>query len=343
MTSTDGPPIFVTGNGRSGTTLMRLMLSAHPRIYICHELEFYQWASICRGDLDGMTFLSHYFRSSRFQLLRLDPEAVRANLPARLDRSDIGQALREIMRQKAASLGRARYGDKTPSNVRFLERIYADFPDAKVVVMFRDPRSNVPSLGHMPFGSRSDLANSLTYVMVRRTVWPFRDRALLVRLEDLQGDPRSVMRQVLDFVGEPWSENVLHHSTYRADRLDMQATPWFRRAAEPLERDGAPTSALSPERIRLIEVMTRQSMAELGYQRLKLDGAPSRLRTSMMILSQVPETLKFWWTVIRIVRRLRDPGRWELDDETLHALFRRLNPGALRSPTSGLAEARARD
>ena len=30
-------PIFVVGTGRSGTTLLRFMLSAHPRIYITHE------------------------------------------------------------------------------------------------------------------------------------------------------------------------------------------------------------------------------------------------------------------------------------------------------------------
>src|SRR5229473_3096029 len=30
-------PIFVVGTGRSGTTLLRFMLCAHPRIYITHE------------------------------------------------------------------------------------------------------------------------------------------------------------------------------------------------------------------------------------------------------------------------------------------------------------------
>jgi hypothetical protein len=38
-------PIFVIGTGRSGRTLLRQMLNAHPRIYITHEAFFYSYAS----------------------------------------------------------------------------------------------------------------------------------------------------------------------------------------------------------------------------------------------------------------------------------------------------------
>ena len=37
-TFTDCSPIFVVGSGRSGTTLLQLMLSAHPAIAVAGEL-----------------------------------------------------------------------------------------------------------------------------------------------------------------------------------------------------------------------------------------------------------------------------------------------------------------
>ena len=41
--SVDESPIFVIGTGRSGTTLLRQMLNAHPRIHITHEAGFYSY------------------------------------------------------------------------------------------------------------------------------------------------------------------------------------------------------------------------------------------------------------------------------------------------------------
>ena len=37
----DEAPVFVVGTGRSGTTLLRQMLDAHPRIHVTHEAAFY--------------------------------------------------------------------------------------------------------------------------------------------------------------------------------------------------------------------------------------------------------------------------------------------------------------
>jgi len=324
----DDAPIFVVGNARSGTTLMRLMLSAHPRIYVCQELSFYQWASQCPAGLDGRTFLRHYFRTRSFKGARLDPSAVLADLPDPLARQNIGLALREIMRLKSAALGRVRYGDKSPENTAHLERIYADFPDARVVVMVRDPRTCVASMSRWHFASSSDLANCVTYAAARRRAWRFRDRARFVRLEDLQREPRRTMREVLDFVGEDWSEAVLDHAENRADQLDVPDRPWFGRAVTPLEQTAGQPLTLSPERIRLIETMTRQSMTVLGYKRLELERPPSGWRTLLRIASEVPATLRFWWAVIQVGRWLRDPAHWEPDDAHLATLVRRVNPSA---------------
>ena len=329
MTSVaDDAPIFVVGTARSGTTLMRLLLSAHPRIYICHELSFYEWASFHPKHLDGTSFLKDYFRTHNFKGLRLESAMVMENLPQRLEKPEVGLALRQIMRLKAHSVSRARYGDKSPDNIGHLRRIYADFPNARVVVMARDPRTNIPSMQRRHFASSSDLANCLTYVRARRRIWRFRDRVHIVRLEDLQRDPRKVMSEVLEFVGEEWSEDVLNHAQNRADPLDVPDEEWFARAVTPIERQAHQRPTIPSERVRLIETMTRDSMRELGYEKLDLPSGPSAARTALRILAEVPETLRFWFVVARLLRWLRDPAHWDPENPRLAVLIRGINPKA---------------
>ena len=139
----DRAPIFVIGTGRSGTTLLRLMLNAHPRIYLTHEASFNVGSSFIPRGLSGSDWLDLYLRSFSFAWLKLDPEEVRRELPAEFPRSELPRAFQAVMRCKARQFGRPRYGDKTPFHSSHLKRIFRDFPDARVVHIVRDPRATV--------------------------------------------------------------------------------------------------------------------------------------------------------------------------------------------------------
>ena len=49
----DRAPIFLIGCGRSGTSLLRSMLNAHPRIYLLQESAFFSWTGKLPGRWDG--------------------------------------------------------------------------------------------------------------------------------------------------------------------------------------------------------------------------------------------------------------------------------------------------
>ncbi|MEL6179649.1 MAG: sulfotransferase, partial [Myxococcota bacterium] len=74
--SDQAPPIFIIGNGRSGTTLLRLMLSAHPNIHLTHEASFWLWERRAPASLDGEALLRFYIKSLHFRWLRQDPADV---------------------------------------------------------------------------------------------------------------------------------------------------------------------------------------------------------------------------------------------------------------------------
>ncbi len=306
----DKPPIFVVGNPRSGTTLMRVLLSAHPNIYITHEPWFYIWNSLCPDDVSGDQFLRYYFQTFSFRWLKIARSEVLKNLPPTLPRKDVHWAFREIMRLKAEALGRNRYGEKTPGETDYLKDIYEDFPDARVIVMVRDPRSTVDSTRKMVWGSKSDLANAIVYERTRRKIDKFRDRVLIVKLETLRLDPEGEMRRVLEFVGEEWDPAVLDHAANNPAPDDMPPVPWLRTASEPLVSTEMRLPNMAPERLRLIETVCRTSMSRYGYEPLELENAPGFLDTMGRIASEIPATARYAWLVARLFQKLRDPRKW---------------------------------
>jgi hypothetical protein len=189
----DKAPIFVVGNGRSGTTLLRLMLCAHPRIYINHESAFYMWEASFPKKVPRRQYVEAYLKSRTCRWFAIDPERVLAQLPDPLPREQVKDAYVAIMREKAALYGRPRFGDKTPGHAWCLEPIYRDFPDARVIRIVRDPRSNVESLTRMPFASQSVLACAYMLHEEHKHAAPFADRMLTIRLEDLLADGRATM------------------------------------------------------------------------------------------------------------------------------------------------------
>jgi hypothetical protein len=319
-------PIFVVGTGRSGTTLLRFMLCAHPRIYIAHETGFYLFESLYPRKAARRQFLDYYFRTASFRWLRVDAASVLAGLPDPLPRERTADAFTAIMRLKAAQYGRVRYGDKTPAHAAYLRRIFADYPEARVIYMVRDPRSVSLSLSRTPWGSASLGANARYCADDVRKVAPFLERLLAVRLEDLLGEPRGTMERILDFVGEPWDEAVLDHATHIPDAHDMPPFPWLDSAARPREAPVTAWRSLSPAQIRMIERAAGRVMTEFGYEPARLSREPGRAAVWWAGAREFPAWLRAAIGYIRLglrARRMRGQN-----DERMNQLWRLINPGA---------------
>lgn len=324
--SSDKPPIFVIGTGRSGTTLLRLMLCAHPRIYISHEASFYVWESLFSRARDGKDFLRYYVQTFSFRWLGLDPALILGSVESSCPRENVHEAFSATMRLKAAQYKKPRWGDKTPSHTASLKKIFADYPQARVIHMVRDPRGVVSSLARMPWASGSILANSLFCENARAQVEPFRDKLMEVKLEDLLAEPRITMQRVLDFVDEPWDDAVLEHAAHLPDTADMPPFEWLEGAAR--ER-GAPKvrwQDLPPDRIRLIEYLNRKGMKAYGYKRATLPQEPGRAALAKLYLRELPEALRFAACYVRMGWHMRRAEAFE--SPFVKRLFAALNPTA---------------
>ena len=318
-------PIFVVGNGRSGTTLLRMMLCAHPRIYLTHEASFWLWEGLWSRADDPRGYLDFFIRSFSFRWLKLDPRPLLKALPEPCRTEDRRTLYLAAMAAKAKAAGKVRFGDKTPSHSGNLARIFEDFPDARVIRMVRDPRWTVRSMGRMPWSTANLVAASFLCRMEHEQVRPFRDRILEVKLEELIEQPRTVMERVLQHVGEHWSEQVLDHAAHGPGADDLPPVPWFQAAS----RDRSPMrdyAAFGPVETRLVERLNRRCMADHGYERRPLEQEPGRLRVVLRWLAELPGCLRFIRIAAGMLRFSRRPGGG--DDPRSKALGETLNPEA---------------
>lgn len=268
-------PIFIVGFSRSGTSLLRAMLNAHPNIHISQESAFYQWLAPdrLRGCDTAAAWLRGYSRTASFRLLRVSPAPALQALPPDLPRAQAGpRAMPLLLGEKARRLGRARWGDKTPLHSLRLDAIFRDFPEARVIHVTRHPAGVADSLARMPWGCDSGVFNGLLYRRVSEQVRRWGDRVLCLRLEDLVANPQAQLERALAHVGEPWSALVLDHAAHTA-AADDPPLPWLTPAAAPVStRARAP--GLSPAELRLVERAAGPALLAEGYAPTPLDSAP---------------------------------------------------------------------
>lgn len=319
------PPIFVIGGGRSGTTLMRHMLNAHPNIYILEETSFYSWTQSARTD-DVQKKIERFFQSFSFAWLKIPTSQVAPRQGKTLDESDLKATFKRTMEFKASQYGRKRYGDKNPLNIMFLEKLIEDFPGAKIIYVARDPRAQVYSHLTMPFSTPSLLLANFAVKRTSTKVERFKESMLSVKLEDLIRDPKSVMTAVLDYVDEPWDDRVLAHADYPLED-DGIPFPWLSEAGKNRKAKALKwTAQLTPAWIRITERWQRHSMERFNYESHALGHEPSRTAQRIAMLSDIPTLFRSIAHAIKITRQIRRTDKTET--EKVQRLVHSFNPWA---------------
>src|SRR4051812_46854361 len=138
-------PIFVLGCPRSGTTLLQLMLHAHPRIAIPPETRFVVPAYYRRREFGNLAdperrrALARWItgtRGLRFRDLGLDAESVQRDIVSAPP--TMGSALSAVFAAYARRFDKVRWGDKRPAYFAHLDEVLRLFPTAQIVSIVRD-------------------------------------------------------------------------------------------------------------------------------------------------------------------------------------------------------------
>jgi len=235
------PPIFIGGAGRSGTTLLRVMLDSHSQIACGPELKVLPSVASLWADLGqrftGALAASHVHGED-------------------LDRA-FGVLVRSLLDPQRRAAGKARSAEKSPNNVFVFGHLHRMFPDAAFVHLLRDGRDVVASLLTMDWTTPD--GTPIAYTKSARLAaryWASAVQAarafaqetagqahyLELRYEDLVTAPEATLRRLLAFVGEAWEPAVLaYHEQHRdlagESSADAVVRPVSRAAVGRWQRD----------------------------------------------------------------------------------------------------------
>lgn len=270
---------FIVGSGRSGTTLLRALLDAHPQLAIPPESYFV--VTLARksdryisdaGFAAGM-FCDDVAAHPRFEKWDLPEAEMRAAVEAAAP-ADYASAIRAVYAAYAAHQGKPRYADKTPKYVKDTKRLLALFPEARFVHIVRDGRDVVLSFKDLTWGPDSAIEGGLrwrNWVDLGRAV--ARDlgseRYMEVKYEDLVADPEAQLRVICEFLSLEYTDEMFKYVDKADEIIDANYYPeGHSRIRMP------PTTGLRDWRTEMdredlvkFELVAGDLLDELGYER----------------------------------------------------------------------------
>ncbi|MFC7583804.1 sulfotransferase family protein [Nonomuraea antimicrobica] len=186
-------PVFIISPVRSGSTLLRAMLNAHPDLHAPHELHVRR----LRVEFDtsladkAMAALGH-------------------------NRADLEHLLWDrVLHRELVRSGKRFIVEKTPANAFAYERLAACWPDARFVFLLRHPASIATSWHEAspdrrtPDEAAADALRYMKAVQRARAALP----GLTVRYEELTADPERIARGICGFLTLPWAPEMLSYGT----------------------------------------------------------------------------------------------------------------------------------
>lgn len=270
---TDGLPLFIIGAQRSGTTLLRLLLNAHPELGVPEEARFLMPLlnkQRIKSGFEGGDVLAlvQYLRVSReYELWNYDRETFLSWLEKR---SHVGlhELLDALYGSWVTSEGKPYWGDKSLF-FRRIDILAELFPGATFIHVVRDGRDVFNSWRGMD-PSRNDAATIALDWRCKLSLIERAFRALpekrthTLRYEDLIADPEVSLRGVCEAVGLDYDPAMLefhnksqqyigaHHSNLIFAPIDAGNREKWR-------------EALMPRDVRAFEVVARSTLQRHGY------------------------------------------------------------------------------
>jgi hypothetical protein len=214
-------PIFIVSAMGSGSTLLRLMLDSHEHIAIPHETGFMR-------AYKAMQFIPFKWTGYGW--------AYRLGWSEEEFDEELRRFFNRIFMRYAEQHDKRRWGDKTPLHTWHITALARVFPDSVFIGIVRHPGASTASnmrRFHHPVMKMAIHYNRYNKEIARQAAH-YSHRFVVLRFEDLVLRPEQAMRELLDWLGEPWSPRVLEHHAVQSSR-NHSRVEGMTRAEEPID------------------------------------------------------------------------------------------------------------
>ncbi len=285
--------IFVVGNSRSGTTMMGRILGGHADVFTFNELHFFEqlWAPTIepealdpRKACDLLTMLMSYQRDGYYASHK--PRQYLDECEKIVDTIDNPITAPAIfsayINHEIAAHSKTIGCDQTPRNLYYLEELLKLYPDARFVVMVRDPRDVLLSQKNR-WKRRRLGAKGTPWWNALRTwagyhpqtislLWRsgvaagdrFKDdpRVCILRFEDLLNKPEAELRRVCEAMDLDYDASMLDVPRVGSSHQQDQQNE---RGLDPNAAGRWRAGGLTKAELTICQRLTREHMQKHGY------------------------------------------------------------------------------
>ncbi len=226
------PFVFIIGRPRSGTTMLRFMLDAHPNIRIPLESAFIKNLFPKYGKIKiwdektVLTFFEELLRQPQYNLWTIDNDFLKQEL-LKVPENSTFQDICKIIYLNTISFFEKNeikiLADKNPPYTLSIPLLLKIFPDARFIYIVRDYRDNVLSMKNVDFEKPwlPSLAYRWRYYnkIFLKSYNKDKSRFHIVKYEDLVKEPEKYLTKLCEFLNVNFIEDMIHYNRIKDEVL----------------------------------------------------------------------------------------------------------------------------
>jgi hypothetical protein len=311
------PFVFIVGAPRSGTTLLRRLVDAHPDIAITRETHWITKLlegkdAFCADAPVTPALLARLRAHPKFRRMEVD-ESTLDRLVSRAAPVSYAELVTKIFDLYGEARGKRLVGDKVPDYVRNLPLLHHLWPAARFVHLIRDGRDVYSSMLSRERFARRFATWEEDPISTAALSWEQlvrlgreagaelpSDRYHELRYESLVADPAGECLEMCEFLGVPYDERMLrfHEGRTKDDPGRDAKSAW--RPITPELRSWR--TEMADGDIERFEAAAGGLLGELGYPRGVLDPTPTAKRRAAQLRDAFEEHAR--------ARGTQLPERW---------------------------------
>ncbi len=283
--------LFMVGEQRSGSNLLRIMLGQADEIAAPHP------PHILQRIMPLLPLYGNLEHKDTFALLVDDVCRLIENNPVAwenittFDRDDVMSRCTSpslvavfgaVMDIYAEANGKSKWLCKSMTYIKYADAFNAYFTNPKYIYLYRDARDVALSFTKAVVGDKHPYMIAQKWAELQRLCLAEQarspERVFGVCYEELTADPESVLRRLCQFLGIAYKDAMLDgHMSSEANRTAESSSLWGN-LTKPVMRDNSQKflKGLTEEEIRIVESVAGDCLDALGYRRVHVPRGQER-------------------------------------------------------------------
>jgi hypothetical protein len=280
------PFFFILGRPRTGTTLLRSLLDAHPNVMIPWECQFILNLYPKYGKLEYWThktleeFYDDLLNQWQFRAWNVNHEKLKSGILACEGPCTYPYLCQVVYKHQISFYPKQTIrmiGDKNPGYSIYPDRLKKIYPDARFIYILRDYRDNFHSIKNvdfeLPIVSVVVFKWKYFYKQALRASKKYPDSFIFIRYEDLVSEPEARFGEICKFLDIPYVPECFDFYKMKSKAEETYPVVILKKHHKSLfnpvntSRIGLWKNSMSKSQVRIADLVAGKYAEMAGYEK----------------------------------------------------------------------------